>query len=77
MSVSPYIFLSYFQLAVIANQFIIRNIDTSSPDFLYSANIFDVSHTLVCPVDGEPLREGYKCGYDYSITCFLHMFFVQ
>ena len=26
-----------------ANQFIIRHIDPSSPDFLFSANIFDVA----------------------------------
>ena len=30
-------------MAAVANQFIIRDIDPSSPDFLYSSNIFDVA----------------------------------
>lgn len=30
-------------MAAVANSFIIREIDTDSPNFLYSANIFDVA----------------------------------
>ena len=30
-------------MAAIANQFIIRHVDPSSPDFMYSANLWDVS----------------------------------
>jgi hypothetical protein len=32
-----------FQVAAVANQFIIREIDPDSPDFLYSSNLWDVA----------------------------------
>ena len=38
-----------------ANQFIIRNIDTTSPDFLYSANIFEVAKRQNLWTEGTPL----------------------
>jgi hypothetical protein len=36
-------FIFAHQVAAVANQFIIREIDPDSPDFLYSSNLWDVA----------------------------------